>query len=98
MLFLTFELEVTSYMTLENVGRDALVVADELVTQSGAGKAGLRLRKDRLFRPSVYRHRERTARESDFDGAWVSKVNSLIDAGIFRQDFGSHLHRGFLRV
>ena len=30
-LFLAFVLEVTSYMTLKNVGRDAVVVPDELV-------------------------------------------------------------------
>ncbi len=31
MLVLAFELEVTSYMTLNNVCRDAMVVPDELV-------------------------------------------------------------------
>jgi hypothetical protein len=55
LLVLAFELEVTSYMTLNNVGRDAMVVPDELVGQPGTGKVGLRLRKDRLFRPSVHR-------------------------------------------
>src|SRR5881396_1902908 len=47
MSVLAFELEVTSYMTLNHVGGDALVVPDELVGQSGTGKIGLRLRKDR---------------------------------------------------
>ena len=98
MLVLAFELEVTSYMTLNNVGRDAMVVPDELVGQSGTGKVGLRLRKDRLFRPSVHGDEQRTAGESDLDRAGVSKVNPLVDADIFRQDFGSHLHRGFLSV
>ena len=54
MSVLAFELEVTSYMTLNHVGGDAMVVPDELVGQSGTGKVGLRLRKDRLFRPSVH--------------------------------------------
>src|SRR5262249_4914327 len=53
-LFLAFVLEVTSYMTFQNVSRDAMVVPDELVGQSCTGKVGLRLRKDRLFRPSVH--------------------------------------------
>src|SRR2546430_1903992 len=86
------------YRTLNNVGRDAMVVPDELVGQAGTGKVGLRLRKDRLFWPSVHGDRQRTARESDLDRAGVSKVNPLVDTGIFRQDFGSHLHRGFLSV
>src|SRR5207244_13163929 len=30
--------------------------------------------------------------------AGVSKVNPPVDAGIFREDFGSYLHRGFLSV
>ena len=98
MLVLAFELEVTSYMALNKVGRHAMVVPDELVGQSGTGKVGLRLRKDRLFRPSVHGDGQRTARESDLDGAGVSKVNPLVGADIFRQDFGSHLHRGFLSV
>src|SRR5215475_11239511 len=55
MLVLAFELEVTSDMTLNNMCRDAMVVPDEFVGQSGAGKVSLRLRKDRLFRPSVHR-------------------------------------------
>jgi hypothetical protein len=44
MLVLAFEPEVTSYMTLNSVCRDATVVPDELVGQSGAGKVSLRLR------------------------------------------------------
>src|SRR6266850_4944740 len=98
MLVLAFELEVTSYMTLKNVGRDAMVVPDELVGQSGTGKVGLRLRKDRLFWPSVDGDGQRTARESHFDCAGVSNVNSLVDTDIFHQDFGSHLHCRFLSV
>src|SRR5213594_3466875 len=98
MSVLAFELPVTRYMTLKNVGRDAAVVPDELVGQSGTGKLGLRLWNDRLFWPSVYGHRQRTARESDLDRAEVSAVNPLVDTDIFRQDFGSHLHRGFLCV
>src|SRR5438876_3541578 len=98
-LFLAFELEVTSDMTFNNVGRDALVVSDELVGQSGTGKVSLRLRKDRLFQPAVHGDRQRTARESDLHGAGVvSRVNSLVHADIFRQDLRSHLHRGFLSV
>src|SRR5213594_3898894 len=85
-------------MTLDNVGRDAMVVPGELVAQSGAGKLGLRLRNDSLFRPSVHGNGQRTVRESDLDRAGVSKVNPLVDADIFRQYFGSHLHRGFLSV
>src|SRR5207249_12059398 len=86
-------------MTFNNVGRDALVVSDELVGQSGTGKVSLRLRKDRLFWPAVNGDRQRTARESDLDCAGVvSKVNSLVHADIFREDFGSHLYRGFLSV
>jgi hypothetical protein len=54
MSLLAFELVVTRYMTLKNLGRDAMVVPDELVGQSGTGELGLRLRKDRLFRPSVH--------------------------------------------
>src|SRR5206468_5889752 len=98
MLLLAFVLVVTRYMTLDNVGRDAMVVPDELVAQSGAGKLGLRLRNDRLFRPSVHGNGQRTVRESDLDRAGVSKVNPLVDADIFRQDFRSHLHGGFLSV
>src|SRR6266700_5325894 len=98
MLLLAFELVVTRYMTLENVGRDATVVPDKLVAQSGTGKLGLRLRSDRLLRPSVHGDEQRTARQSDLDSARVSTVNPLVDAGIFRQDFGSHLHRGYLSV
>src|SRR2546430_2575326 len=94
MSVLAFELVVTRYMTLNDVGRDTMVVPDELVAQSGTGKVGLRLRKDRLFRPSVHGDGQRTARESDLDRAGVSKVNPLVDADIFRQDFGSHLGRG----
>src|SRR5215510_5763978 len=98
MSLLAFELVVTRYMTLENVGRDAMVVPDKLVGQSSTGKLGLRLREDRLFRPSVHGDRQRIARERDLDRSGVSTVNPLVDADIFRQDFGSHLHRGFLRV
>src|SRR2546427_7126555 len=72
MLLLAFELVVTRYMTLENVGRDATVVPDKLVAQSGTGKLGLRLRSDRLLRPSVHGDEQRTARQSDLDSARVS--------------------------
>src|SRR5438093_10860680 len=44
MSLLAFELVVTRYVTLKNVGGDAMVVPDELEAQSGTGKAGLRLR------------------------------------------------------
>src|SRR6266571_4172279 len=98
MLLLAFELVVTRYMTLENVGRDATVVPDKLVAQSGTGKLGLRLRSDRLLRPSVHGDEQCAARQSDLDSASFSTVNPLVDAGIFRQDFGSHVHRGFLSV
>src|SRR5262250_292314 len=98
MLLLAFELEVTSYMALNNMCRDAMVVPDELVGQSGAGKVSLRLRKDRLFRPSVHGDGQRTDRKSHLDRARVSKVNPLVDADILRQDFGGHFHRGFLSV
>jgi hypothetical protein len=53
-LFLAFVREVTRYMTLDNVRRSAMVVADEFVAQPSPGKVGLRLRKDRLSRPSVH--------------------------------------------
>ena len=97
-LVLAYELEVASYMTLNHVGRNAMVVPDELVGQSRTGKVGLRLRKDRLFRPSVHGDGKRAARERDLDRARVSKVDPLVDADIFRQDFGGHRHCGFLSV
>ena len=97
-LVLAFELEVASYMTLNHVGRNAMVVPDELVGQSGTGKVGLRLRKDRLFRPSVHGDGQRAARERDLDRARVSKVDPLVDADIFRQDFGGHIQSGLLSV
>jgi hypothetical protein len=53
LLLLALVLEVTSHMTLNDIGRDPMVVADELIGQPGAGKAGFRLRGDRLLRPSV---------------------------------------------
>src|SRR5262245_57072775 len=98
MLVLAFELEVTRYMTLNNVCRDAMVIPDELVGQSSAGKVRLRLRKDRLFRPSVHGDGQRAARKSNLNRARVSKVNPLVDADILRQDLGGHYHRGFLSV
>src|SRR5881628_1787665 len=98
MSVLAFELPVTRYMTLKNVGRDATIVPDELVGQSGTGKLGLRLRKDRLFRSPVHGDGQRTLRESDLDRAGISAVNPLVDTDIFRQNFGSHLHCGFLCV
>src|SRR5262249_39269526 len=98
MLVLAFELEVASYMTLNDVGRNAMVVPDELVGQSGTGKVGLRLGKNRLFWPSVHGDGQRAARERDLDRARVSKVDPLVDADIFRQDFWRHRHRGFLSV
>src|ERR1700680_3020141 len=44
MLLLAFVLVVARHMTLNNVARDATVVPDELVRQSGTGKIGFRLR------------------------------------------------------
>ena len=67
LLLLAFELEVTGDMTLQNVGRHAMVVPDELVAQSGTGKFGLRLRKDSLFRPSVNGDGQRTIGQSELD-------------------------------
>src|SRR5215468_6689051 len=98
MLLLAFVREVTSYMTLDNARRNAMVVTDELVAQPSPGKVGLRLRKDRLFRPSVHGDRQRAAGESDLDRAGVSKVNPLVDADLLRPNFGSHFHRRFLSV
>jgi len=53
-LFHTLVREVTRYMTLDNVRRNAMVVADEFVVQPSPGKVGLRLREDRLFRPFIH--------------------------------------------
>src|SRR5215470_729419 len=98
-LFLAFVLEVTSDVTFKNVCWDALVVPDELVDQSGTGKVGLRLRKDRLPRPSVDGDEQRTVGESNLNRAVdASKVKPFVDAGIFRQNFGRHFYRGFLSV
>jgi len=69
MLLLAFELVVTGHMALNHVGCDAMVVAYELVRQSGAGKVGFRLRNDGLLRSSVQGDEQCTARESDFDRA-----------------------------
>src|SRR5262249_52343763 len=55
MLVLAFELEFASYMTFNEVGRNPTVVPEELVGQSGTGKVGLRLGKDRLLGSSVHR-------------------------------------------
>src|SRR5439155_22827741 len=85
MLLLAFVLVVTRYMTLNNVGRDALVVPDELVAQSGAGKLGLRLRNDRLFPPSVHGNGQRTGRDSDLERPGVLKVNAVVDADVLPQ-------------
>src|SRR5262249_5185524 len=79
-LVLALELEVASYMTLNDVGRNATVVPEELVGQSGTGKVGLRLGKDRLLGSSVHGYGQRAARERDLDRAWVAKVNSPVDA------------------
>ena len=69
MLLLAFELVVTGHMALNHVGGDAMVVAYELVRQSGAGKVGFRLRNDGLLRSAVQGDEQCTARESDFDRA-----------------------------
>src|SRR5262249_60621082 len=64
-LVLALELEVASYMTLNDVGRNATVVPEELVGQSGTGKVGFRLGKDRLLGSSVHGYGQRAARERD---------------------------------
>src|ERR1700674_289819 len=98
MLLLAIELVVTRYMTLKNGGRGALVTRHELVRQSGARKVGFRLRNDRLLRPSVQGDEQRTARETNLDRAGALEIQPLVDAHIFREDFGSDLHRCFLGV
>src|ERR1700680_2846759 len=93
MLVLALELVVTRDMTLNKVGRDALAVPEELVRQSGAGKVGLRLRNDRLFRPSVHGDQQFTRSESNLDRAGALEIQPLVNARIFRQCLGSDLHR-----
>src|ERR1700733_11604577 len=98
MLLLAFVAVVTRHMAFNEVGRDAVVVPDELVRQSGAGKAGFRLGKDRLLRPSVQGDEKRSPRKCNLDRAYASDIPPLVDADIFRQDFGSDLYLRFLGV
>src|ERR1700682_3123427 len=98
MLVLACVLEVASDMTFNHIGRDPMVVPNELIREPGAGKTGFRLRNDRLLRPSVQGDEQCTTRESDLDRAGASQIRPLVGADIFRQDFGSDLHRRFLSI
>src|SRR5260370_37184636 len=97
-LFLAFVLVVAGHTTLDHVGRDATVVPDELVAQSGAGKVGFRLRNDKALLPSVYGDEQFTVGERHLDRLTVPEIDPFVDADVFRQDLGRDLHRRFLGV
>src|SRR6266852_3984396 len=92
-LSLAFVLVVAGHTTLDHVGRDATVVPDEVVAQSGAGKVGFRLRDDKALLPSVYSDEQFTVGESHLDRLTVPEIDPFVDADVFRQDLGSDLHR-----
>src|SRR6202020_1759242 len=95
-LLLAFALVVAGHMPLYNVGRDAMLVPDETVRQSGAGKAGFRLRKNTLLRASVHANEQAAAGETNLHRAGALDIRPLVDAHIFRHNFGSDFHRRFL--
>src|ERR1700733_9019177 len=97
-LLLGFVVVVARHMTLYNMGCNAMVVPDEPVRQSGAGKAGFRLRKNTLLRPSVHANEQAAPGETNLNRSWPLDIGPLVEPHIFRQDFGSDFHRRFLVV
>src|ERR1700730_3171628 len=85
-------------MTLDNAGCYAMAIPDERVGYRSARKAGFRLRKNTLLRPSVHADEQCTARETNLNRAGALDIRPLVDAHIFCHDFGSDLHRRFLVI
>src|ERR1700722_7422859 len=85
-------------MPLKKVSCDAMVIPDEAIRQSGAGKVGFRLRKNTLLRPSVHAEEQCTVRETNLNRAGALDIWSLVEAHIFRHDFRSDFYGRFLVI